>query len=207
MNVADERGLWTRAARVCPSPRSPRASQRRWNRCGYRITPRDGRRTLSGEPSAQRVALARAWSSDPELLLLGRAAGCARPQAARRHALRAGAACRRSLRPHLRHGDPRPGKRRGPWRGGWLSWISAGSSRSARPHEVYERPRSRFVADFTRHRQYPAAGRYGRRWLGAGGRRRSLSASRGPDTAHNRRRQDRRRGLRGRSLALSRRDR
>ncbi len=73
------------------------------------------------------------------------------------------------------------------------------------PHEVYERPRSRFVADFIGIANILPIGD-GRRWLALRPEKIALSAAR-PDTGARRRRPDRRHRLRGRPLALSRRHR
>ena len=128
-----------------------------------------------GRPAPARGAGPRAGQA-AQAAAARRAAGRPRPQAARGHALRAGAPAG-GARPHLRHGDARPG-------GGDVDGEPAGRHGS-RPHRA-GRHAARglraaalaFRRRFHRHRQHPAASAT----AAAGwrcGRRRSRSARRG----------------------------
>ena len=95
----------------------------------------------------QRVALARALVNRAARAAARRAARRARPQAPRADAGGAeGAAARGSASPSS--SSPTTRARRCRWPTASRSSTTAGSSRSARRSEIYERPRTRFVADF-----------------------------------------------------------
>ena len=105
-----------------------------------------GRTQLSGG-QRQRVALARALAKLPEAAAARRAAGRARPQAARGDPARAdrhpGAA-----RHRLPGRDARPGRGDGAGRAASAVMDRGRLVQIGAPAEIYERPTRRFVADF-----------------------------------------------------------
>ena len=202
MNVAENVGFGLEPRGRGRRPRSPQRVAEM-----LELVQLDGLRARAAGPALRRPAPARGAGpragQAAQAAAARRAAGRARPQAARGHAVRADAPPGAARR-HLRRRDPRPG-------GGDDDGDADRRHERGRivqvgtPHEIYERPATRFVADFIGIANILQTGDAAAGWRC--GRRRSRSSRSGPTTAHAATGTDRRHRLRGRPLALSRRDR